>query len=45
MKLMQSAPRRYRLDGPNRIRLTADMPDVESRLKALNEFLDGLKPI
>lgn len=45
MKLMQSAPRRYRLDGPNRIRITADMPDADSRLKALNEFLDGLSPL
>jgi len=45
MKLMQSAPRRYRLDGPNRIRITADMPDADSRLKALNEFLDGLSTL
>jgi transcription-repair coupling factor (superfamily II helicase) len=42
LRLMQSAPRLYRLDGPNRIRLLADMPDVEARLKAVGAFLDGL---
>jgi transcription-repair coupling factor (superfamily II helicase) len=42
LRLMQSAPRLYRLEGPNRIRLLADMPDAETRLKMLGAFLDGL---
>jgi transcription-repair coupling factor (superfamily II helicase) len=42
LRLLQSAPRLYRLDGPNRIRVQADMPESNDRLKALNAFVDGL---
>jgi len=42
LRLMQAAPRLYRLDGPNRIRITAELPDADARLKALGQFIDGL---
>jgi transcription-repair coupling factor (superfamily II helicase) len=42
IRLMQSAPRLYRLDGPNRIRVLAEMPDVEARIKTVTGFLTGL---
>jgi transcription-repair coupling factor (superfamily II helicase) len=44
LRLMQSAPRLYRLDGPNRVRLLAEMPEPEIRIKAVAAFLDGLRP-
>jgi transcription-repair coupling factor (superfamily II helicase) len=42
LRLLQSQPRLYRLDGPTRLRLTAELPDAEARLKALNALLDAL---
>jgi transcription-repair coupling factor (superfamily II helicase) len=42
IRLLQSHPRLYRLDGPNRLRIMADMPDVESRIAALQTLLDLL---
>ena len=44
LRLLQSAPRRYRLDGPNRLRILGEMPDVESRIEAIRRFLDALAP-
>ncbi len=44
LRLLQSAPRTYRLDGPNRIRILGDMPDVETRIQAIRRFLDALAP-
>ena len=44
LRLLQSAPRVYRLDGPTRLRILGEMPDIESRLKAIRRFLDGLAP-
>ncbi|MFP5350426.1 MAG: transcription-repair coupling factor [Gammaproteobacteria bacterium] len=42
LRLLQSAPRRYRLDGPNRLRVIQDMPDAASRLKTITETLSAL---
>ncbi len=44
LRLMQSSPRLYRLDGPNRVRLHAEMPDPDNRIRAVAAFLDGLSP-
>jgi transcription-repair coupling factor (superfamily II helicase) len=44
LHLLQSAPRCYRLDGPSRVRILGDMPDVETRLKAIRGFLENLAP-
>jgi transcription-repair coupling factor (superfamily II helicase) len=44
LQLLQSAPRRYRLDGPNRLRIQGEFPDTESRVKAANELIAALQP-
>ena len=42
LRLLQSAPRTYKLDGPNRLRILTEMPDVVQRLQALHALLDEL---
>lgn len=42
LRLLQSAPRRYRLDGPNRLRVLGEFPDAASRLKAIQELMAAL---
>ena len=42
IRLLQSVPRTYKLDGPNRLRILGEMPDVESRIKRVRELLNGL---
>jgi transcription-repair coupling factor (superfamily II helicase) len=42
IRLLQSAARLYRLDGPNKLRIMADMPDAESRVAALQTLLGAL---
>ena len=42
--LLQSAPRVYKLDGQNKLRITADMPDAASRISALRALMDALAP-
>ncbi len=42
LRLLQSAPRRYRLDGPNRLRIAHELPDAASRIKVLTETLAAL---
>jgi transcription-repair coupling factor (superfamily II helicase) len=44
IRLLQSAPRTYRLDGPNRLRILAEMPDPESRVKTIAKLFDTLSP-
>jgi transcription-repair coupling factor (superfamily II helicase) len=44
LKLFQSAPRTYRLDGQNRVRILGDLPKPEDRIQALNAFIDALTP-
>jgi transcription-repair coupling factor (superfamily II helicase) len=44
IRLLQSAPRRYRLDGPNRLRLLDDMPDAGARVAALRTLIEALTP-
>jgi hypothetical protein len=42
--LLRSAPRLYKLDGPNRLRILADLPDGDSRIGALQELFERLGP-
>ena len=42
IRLLQSAPRLYRLDGPNRLRIVADMADAQARIQALQTLLTAL---
>ncbi len=45
LRLLQSAPRTYRLDGPNRLRILGDMPGVDDRIAAIQKFLKQLAPM
>jgi transcription-repair coupling factor (superfamily II helicase) len=42
IRLLQSAPRVYRMDGPTKLRITKDMPDATVRIAAIEEFLGNL---
>jgi len=42
LQLLQSAPRRYRLDGPNRLRILQESPDADSRIAMIGALLDAL---
>ena len=42
IRLLEAAPRLYRLDGPNKLRIAAGMPDAESRITALRALIDSL---
>jgi len=42
IRLLQSAPQRYRLDGPNRLRIVAELPDAPTRIQALQSLLAAL---
>ena len=44
IRLLQSAPRLYKLDGPNRLRITTDLPDAGARVEALRVLLAQLAP-
>ena len=42
IQLIQSQAAKYKLDGQDKLRFIADMPDADSRLLALNKLLDDL---
>ncbi len=44
IRLLQSVPRTYKLDGPNRLRILGDMPDAVSRLNAVRKLVEALGP-
>ncbi len=44
LRMLQSAPHRYRLDGPDRLRILGDMPDISARRAAVKRFLAELAP-
>ncbi|MCB1632822.1 MAG: transcription-repair coupling factor, partial [Pseudomonadales bacterium] len=40
VRLLQQDSRRFRLDGGDKLRVNADMPDVEARLALIDDLLD-----
>jgi transcription-repair coupling factor (superfamily II helicase) len=42
IRLLQLAPRLYKLDGPNRMRIVQDLPDGNSRIETLRTLLQKL---
>ena len=44
IQLLQSAPRLYKLDGPNRLRILTDLPDGDSRIGGLQTLFERLGP-
>ena len=39
IRLMQTAPSHYKLDGPNRLRISQSLEDTQSRLKLIESLL------
>ncbi len=44
IRLIQGQPKHYRMDGPDKLRITLDLPDVDTRLKAARGLLIALAP-
>ncbi len=44
IKLVQSQPRTYQLDGPDKLRIRLDLPDAQSRLRTTRGLLAALRP-
>ena len=42
VRLLQEHPRTYRLDGSDKLRVSASLPDAESRLALIDDLLDAL---
>jgi transcription-repair coupling factor (superfamily II helicase) len=42
VRLVQSHPGRYRLDGADRLRMSMELPELDDRLTAVNDLLDTL---
>ncbi len=42
IRLVQGEPRRYRLDGADKLRLSMELPDLADRIAAVNGVLDAL---
>ena len=43
VRLVRSEPRRFRLDGSEKLRFTGDYPDAASRVEAVRTLLDALE--
>ena len=43
VRLVRSEPRRFRLDGSEKLRFTGDFPDAASRVDAVRKLLDALE--
>ncbi|MDO5506244.1 MAG: transcription-repair coupling factor [Pseudoxanthomonas suwonensis] len=44
IRLIQGQPRHYRMDGPDKLRITLDMPEPSDRLAAARGLLTTLRP-
>ncbi|TDK33445.1 transcription-repair coupling factor [Luteimonas terrae] len=44
IRLVQGQPQRYRMDGPDKLRITLDLPDAETRMQAARGLLIALAP-
>ncbi|MDH5824125.1 transcription-repair coupling factor [Luteimonas sp. RD2P54] len=44
IRLIQGQPKHYRMDGPDRLRISLDLPDPEARIKAARGLLIALAP-
>ena len=44
IRLIQGQPKHYRMDGPDKLKLTLDLPDAASRFQAARGLLTALTP-
>lgn len=42
VSLLKQQPQAYRFDGPDKLRILSELPDVDSRIQLLHELLDEL---
>jgi transcription-repair coupling factor (superfamily II helicase) len=42
LRLLQAEPQRYRLDGPNRLRILGELPDAAARARAIEDLVAAL---
>jgi transcription-repair coupling factor (superfamily II helicase) len=42
ISLIQSKPQKYKLDGQDKLRFVADMPEAEDRIEQLSTLLSAL---
>ena len=44
IRLIQGQPKHYRMDGPDKLRISLDLPDAATRLNAARGLLAALAP-
>lgn len=44
IRLIQGQPKHYRMDGPDKLRITLDLPDASTRLQAARGLFTALRP-
>ncbi len=44
IRLIQGQPKHYRMDGPDKLRMTLDLPDAETRIRTARGLLSTLAP-
>jgi transcription-repair coupling factor (superfamily II helicase) len=44
IRLIQGQPKHYRMDGPDKLRITLDLPDAPTRLQAARGLFTALRP-
>ena len=44
IRLIQGQPKHYRMDGPDKLRITLDLPDAATRFNAARGLLTALRP-
>ena len=44
IRLIQGQPKHYKMDGPDKLRITLDLPDAETRIQAARGLLIALAP-
>src|SRR3546814_11209896 len=44
IRLIQGQPRHYRMDGPDKLHITLDLPDAAPRFHAARGLLTALRP-
>ncbi|GAB3305053.1 transcription-repair coupling factor [Luteimonas notoginsengisoli] len=44
IRLIQGQPKHYRMDGPDKLRITLDLPDAANRFNAARGLLTALRP-
>jgi transcription-repair coupling factor (superfamily II helicase) len=44
IRLIQGQPKHYRMEGPDKLRITLDLPDAEARIRTARGLLTTLRP-